>query len=154
MTLDIIYKAIQSNNDSNVYTLQFECTGYSMKNHKGNEYQLKRKECVIGLYNGKTLKERVEELKKEFSDEWYNELMLYIFKDISSSDGRLSALKSIMDDGYILGFYYDLMGCAEIIRINKKSLTILDICDNKHYISYDYFNNELETSQFYVTNEY
>ena len=133
------------------YTVTYLAIGYSMKQGISAPIKLSEKSVTFVL-SDRTLEQCIKQYEKQFSsDYWYNEIMLYVFKEFALSDGKISALKTIMNDGYTLGFHYNLMGCAEVIRINKKSLTIEDITDSKHYITYDYFNNDIQWDQFYVT---
>lgn len=137
------------NNNNEIFTMTVKPKGIYLK--ESGFIELTEQTIVFSLAN-RTREECTQHYLTELKEKMETELVLKGFIQNIKEYGysRLLALEEVMEQGYKLGFHYDLMGCADILRINKKSLTIEDITDTKHYVDKKYLN-ELELSQFYVT---
>ena len=52
-------------------------------------------------------------------------------------------IKKALAEGLTVLYNYDLMGCGKIIRVNKKSFTMLDICDYKNYLKFEWVEKNI-----------
>jgi len=132
-----------------IYSVKFDAKGCYIDN-EGME-NLKGTSCAFFASNLDDLQKIIEGEKIKLEKEFKNELLLANFKKniLNYGYSRRLAIKEVMESGSLVGFHYDLMGCAIIERINAKSLTIEDICNRKHYITVDYLNL-LHLEQFFV----
>jgi hypothetical protein len=88
---------------------------------------------------------KINECKIKLNEK--NELQLFI--ENIKKIGVQNAIIDTMKKGFKIGFHYNLMGCATIERVNKKSFTIIDICNRKNYIDEKYLKGLL-FNQFYI----
>ena len=70
-------------------------------------------------------------------------MMIKNFKDTNKSLNINDYIKKALKEGYKVFYSYDLMGCGEIIRVNKKSFTMLDICDYKNYLKFEWVEKNI-----------
>jgi hypothetical protein len=134
------------------YTVTFEGTG---KYHSQADIEVLGNESMTCFASDKErLNERIEERKEEVRVKFEKVLLLNNFiKNIREYGYSIRlAIKEVMEQGYKVGFHYNLMGCATIERINGKSFTIEDICNRKHYLKDEYMNS-IMMSQWFITEE-
>ena len=92
-----------------------------------------------------------EETKKDLIAKYEAEVIanhkkLMIVKNFNEANKSLNIndyIKKALNEGYKVFYNYDLMGCGEIIRVNKKSFTMLDICDYKNYLKFEWVQKNI-----------
>ena len=91
-----------------------------------------KKDNVYGFdYFVNNFEEEVANFKKEAEKHFFE-------ANIRASNKSIPELiKECHENGYKLGYLYDLASALEFVRINKNSITILDALDNKKYLSFD-----------------
>lgn len=94
----------------------------------------------------------IESMQKEAILKAKKELLLLSFNENIKKYGYPLelAIKEIMESGFKIGFHYDLFSSAIIEKFNKKSITINDACNRKHYIDPKYLH-ALSLNQFFVS---
>jgi len=124
------------------FTIKISAQGEYIENISEVE-TLEPYQTAIYSYNGTTLMDMVKELEEKAMNEFKKELLLNNLKRNFQGYGysRKLAIKEVMEEGYLVGFHYDLMGVASIERLNAKTATIEDMMGIKSYVDYDYINS-------------
>jgi hypothetical protein len=84
-----------------------------------------------------------EKLKAEYlydiTIQYNQHTFLEAFKKhfISGICDNLTMTESAIRKNVTVFYNYDLMGCFEVIRVNRKTVTVIDITNRKHYLTHE-----------------
>lgn len=90
--------------------------------------------------SAKDLENNLDEIIKSF--EYEARVKLYQRSLRENKDSTvLELIQDAMSNNFTIGYIYDFASALEFVRVNDKSVTILDALDNKKYIDFRTINN-------------